>query len=342
MQRTRALILSLSLVVLTTLATGCLELAFALRLGENLPEGTRRAQGHAECQDQPCDLSRWLILSFGSAEVELVTPWRSFQSYTLDFASDRSLVLAGSANARHDLQIAVVTQDGALHIAEFGDSRAALRVRIDALGVAWSNGGDRLAVVRRGTTATQRVLEIRTPALDTIESFTLEMTAIPDSARSYWYHAISWNASDTLVAVSNAHAVDAADFHAIVVAPDTGVINVYPMGRSYFMGERSLVADHTSCQPCTVIFDIVTSDLKQRRVVAGADEPISAHAPTGVFATLQSFAFGWPSPLPPEGGLRTETLGPNVFPRGLTPVLIPLEDALPALIAAGFGPEDVP
>ncbi len=305
-------------------------------------------RGKEECDNQLCDREMWVLMNFNGLSVGPDAPWRECpQSYTLDFAQEIPpiRVVSGSANATRQLELAMVTQDGLLHVCDFGSSSARVSLDIGALGVAWSNSGDRLAVVRRDD-AGGHVLEIWSPELNLLDAFDVTLPDQP-TEQQYWFACVSWNASDALLAVSsNGREIGTAQQIAEpgqIVEATSG--RVYPVAysRIFFIGETEWVGQPLGCPGnCVRTLELDGERVVQRGALAVGESVNGSHPPTGVMMTTM------PSPTAPFGlvstltGLRTASLGPNVIYQIYAPLsvtLIPVEDARAALEAAGFGPE---
>lgn len=332
-------------------ATMIIPCGFALLLlnGCDLLGFKTLAEGEKECEGGPCAPSRWLAVSVLEDEIHPATPWRMCdQHYAVEFASPDNPVISASINWQLGLLLATVTQDGLLHLSEFGAANATQELDVDGLGVAWSHAGDRLALVRRGAGSTDYTLDLLTPELDSLQSYPLTLPAAlaADPVNlGFWSLAVSWNASDTRIAVSTV----AGEAGAQIVDVQTGETSTFTIMGAYFIADDALVATDPACRPCAALYDLVGADLLKRGVIPFCDKVIASHPSSGVFVTVQSnFIVNAPDY---HVGLRTAELGPSDFDGAAYdrthdfvygPVsLVPIEEATRALEAAGYGPENV-
>lgn len=355
---------SLIVAALCIVQAGCSDAAYQLLgsafiVGISLPDGLRQLQGEESCRDQECDQDRWLLVevyrptssSAGGSPTAggSVSAWLPGNPAftTLEFIPRTDPVLTASMNPV-TLDLATVARSGTLYLSSFASSHSDAQASLNAVGVAWSNAGDRLAVVRCADTA-RCALEVMTPELDTLQTIPLEPTPPPDEMLDQGV-AVSWNTTDTLVVVSaqeNAPLIPAqAPWRpgAQIVNLETGAIRTYSFSTVYFIGESSVVATDRDCHPCTVVLDVDQEPPVRLRVVRHALMPLASHAPRGTFATYEpQGALRPPLGAVGEVALRTADLGPYVVLasfRGIL-VIVPLCEALPALVAAGYGPGDI-
>lgn len=292
--------------------------------------------GAAECKGQICDPLNWIVLHFWS-DVWFQTPWAGPTSYCPEFASSDNRFLAASARQSDGFLLATVTEDGVLRLATFGTASAGMELNANAVSAAWSNAGDRLAVVCRTEAPTEYLLDILSPDLSPIAVFHIDLP-VPDTDPHGRHLAVSWNSGDEVVAVSTTIGTAGAR----LVFLESGDVVFHNLGDVYFLSNDTIVATDPSCQPCTVLFDLDARELKNRRVLPNALKPLTSDPRSGVFAT-QEFDYGLNAAIIPAG-LRTEKRGPSEFGVQVYDdqplVLLPMEWALPVLDAAGYGPED--
>ncbi len=304
-----------------------------------------------ECSGQLCDREKWVIVNFDGLTVWPDAPDHPCQQfYSVDFAREvpQNFIVSGSANAARGLELAMVTQDGLLHVCDFGSSAARVSLDIGALGVAWSNAGDRLAVVRRDGSG-GHVLEIWSPELDVLDAVEVTLPEQP-AELEIWRALVSWSASDALVAVSSTGGELGTDTQIAepgqIVEATSG--RVYPVAysRIFFIGETEWVGQPLSCPGstgnCVRILEFDGERVVQLGALEASASVLRSHPPTGVMMTIE------PSPTAPFGlvvgftSLRTIERGPAMVyqgPSSLDVTLIPVEDARAALEAAGFGPD---
>lgn len=319
-------------LILSMSSVGCL-------LIDSSSELIALEKGVRECLNQSCEAEKWLVVILYGKSVSIHAPWPNCNnSYSLEFVSNESNpIITASLNAARNLLLACVTRDGVLHLSEFGESTAIEEVQADALGVAWSNAGDRLAVARAGDSPTEYLLDILTPELDYLSTYVLSLPAKNDGVPG-WRLAISWNATDEAVAVS----ATVGPVGAQLISLSSGSIASYQLSNVYFLAGTTIVATEPDCTPCAVLYDIDGVALSRRRVLPGANGPFWSHPVTGVFASEEGEPLQTVNTYP--WSLRTDELGPNLMGYQYhyedTIRLLPLEESLPTLDAAGFGPED--
>jgi hypothetical protein len=298
------------------------------------------------CRSSACDSEDWLVVHAGQAHVGVIWPEDIEVSYFVDFVPalddirfDEGIVTA-SINT-HNLRLAMVRHDGVLFLAEFGSPQADLEADIGAVGVGWSNAGDRLAVVtREQADSTLHTLEILTPQLDPVDAFAIELPRQPDGV-VLWRFIVSWSADDRLVGIST-------DDRSQIVTPQTVVLNladgstrVGELANSYFIAPRTLVS---IAQPSpgafrdgvVNVFDVADRELVETERISGPQIAVASHPPTGVFATIEP---DFPGSLPTcPVGLRTTQAGPDLVSGFLSvgcsagsTLLIPLETGRPVL-----------
>jgi len=286
---------------------------------------------------------------------------------------DSLALLAFGVRPTADLRVAGVTRLGELFEAGLGAGEPDVLLDWSAVGLAWSNGGDRLAVVRRDTSrprAEAHRLILLTPDLEEIASYTLDLPlSDPGDNLVHDRFAVSWNMDDSTIAVSTTVACtpEVSDcsgrVEACCVLTDvaTGRSNSLRLYDVYFVGMDQIVAtippkgntpQQTRMMAKRVYaMRLVDGKLANRRFLQGPRFVIAGDPATGVFLTGDSPVTAVSSVSIPAS-LRTLDGSRNRFSAffpsdisakhgsGLRVSMLPLDSALPGLMASGFGPRD--
>ncbi len=343
------------------------------------------------CDGFACDVDRWVVFGLAAPgfsaeepnrpEVVIDTPCGSL-SYRLRLEVDAGRLpfdegppllgaLAWSVRPAGGLELAIAELDGDLSLFRVGRQEATASVDLGAVGVAWSNAGDRLAVVTRDRSqpaAQAHQLVILSPQLDELDRFALDLP-LSDRSRDLIHDrfVVSWNADDTLVAVSTTIAcstgvaTDLCDRWRVVprcnvvrlADGDTRTLTLYD---AWFVGTDTLVAVPASDDPHIALnmarrVERVTlgpAGLTTRQPLIGPVFLYGAHAPAGVFVaqdppvfTINSVARSV-SLRSADGRRRDSRIGSFVLAvsalnaTNLPPALIPADVGLRALQDAGL------
>ena len=307
------------------------------------PELARRETGAAECQADVCDKDLWLHVDISQSGAVLpVAPWHTcLQTFDLDFASfDDNQVVAASINETQGLRLAISTKDGVLHLADFGSSVDTHSVNIGAMGLAWSNAGDRLGAVARGGTTGQDailILDANLTVLQEVEVKLPDARALEADSRFF----VSWSPRDDFLAVSTSDADSA-----FIMNLDGPSVEQHALDNVFFVASDRIVAKTAGCiTDCVWEFAFDGQNVVPVAVIPAAKSVIASHPVTGVFVTREPSVPGFleDNPL----GLRTLELGPDIFGFNVSSdaeiiAIIPLDVGLPVLDATGFGPDDAP
>ncbi len=355
--------------------------------------------GLLACEGLPCDADRWVVFVLEAVDfpadqpeqpneprVLIDTPCgRVRYRIRLDVDPDRLPfntagvrpllgALSWSVRPAGGLELAIVEQDGDLSIFPLGQAEAAASIDLGAVGVAWSNTGDRLAVVTRDRSQPAEQahqLLILSPQLEELDRFALDLP-VSDRSRDLIHDrfVVSWNGDDTQIAVSTTVACStglATDFcdqwrvipRCNVVRLSDGRTQILPLYDAWFVGTNTLVATPASDAPHIAL----NMARRVERITLGTDgtdshQPLigpvflySANPPAGVIVTEDPATFGINSvtrsvSLRSADGRRKDPRVPNVIlavsalnAKDLPPVLVPADAALPALREAGLAPE---
>ncbi len=283
------------------------------------------------CRGLPCDRANWMVVGTDGGYGGLMWPEAEAFGYEYAFIprlpDGRTTENVISASMRRsDQRLALVTDAGRLILAELGDPEALAIRELGAVGVGWSNAGDRIAVAVQSAGATPYVLNMLTSELVPVGEFELDMPPRDDSWTGRL--VISWSADDSLVAVST-DVVRAPDVPLRAVVFDAragGVVAEAELATLFFLGTDTLLGvesplpwEHSSGDRGEfVVVEIGGSGLQVTRRVRGPQKLLASDPPTGVFATIEPSFFGMLPTYPV--GLRTLDHGPDlVSGRGYTP-----------------------
>ena len=286
---------------------------------------------------------------------------------------DSPPLLAFSLRPAGELTLAAVTTVGDLILAPLGAVRPdAVAMRM-TVGVAWSNAGDRLAVVLRDPslpiTQAHQIL-ILTPQLEELDRFALDLPlSDPNGNLVHDRFVVSWNSDDTLVAVSTTATCNlgacktstgAGGSADLMVSPRCMVVRVAdgaetPLNLSdtYFVGVDQIVgtrAARAGAQPASdlaarvFVMRLRAGDVEVVRRIQGPQFVLSSHPPSGAFITADSFnavltSFGLPASLRTLDGRRSSisALVPlSLRAGGESFSILPADQILPAARAAGL------
>ena len=251
-----------------------------------------------------------------------IRPEDSGFSYELNFITLRAdgypLENVVSASMRRtDLRLALAVDSGRLVLAEFGSADALAETPLAAIGVAWSNGGDRLAVVTRADSGGAYVLHILTSDFTSLA--TME-TALPPEGEDVpaWRLAVSWNSDDSLIAVSTDVARDPnalpraviVDSELVGVVAEPALANLYFIGQDVLVGIDEAPPAYDGSAGDVVIVELRGGAMAEVDRISGPAWVLGSDAPTGVFASIEpSFSFYVPTfPI----GLRTRDAGADL------------------------------
>lgn len=263
--------------------------------------------------------------------------------------------------------------DGELLVAPLGQPGLVRPGIMGVRGLAWSNGGDFLAVVTRDEAALQQQaheLVLLSADLNELARFSLDLPlSDPQENIVHDRFVVSWSADDALVAVSTTAvcsmglAVEPCDERVRprcnVVRRSDGLRRVVPMTDAWFVGEQDLVASVASDRALPVRYlayrvSRVSLD-NQLRVcgqvpLIGPVYVLSGFAPAGVFlaedppvATLDTVVAT--SSLRTADGRRQFDLNPIVlgvsqsYQLELPPLILPGETTVAAVRDAGRLPD---
>lgn len=316
--------------------TGCELLYFTAAGAASGPELTRRRIGERQCQSAACKPEDWFVPNFAASRVSF--SWTGcFEGYDLDFVRESGGLIAVSVNASESLLLAIAAASGDVFIADFGSNVARTSVSLQAVGLAWSNAGDRLAIATLDSSSGAAALLIADAALSELRRYELSPlpAAAPDSLPRV---AVSWSADDELVVVSSSAAPPAS-----IVVLSSGVVRPENVYGAYFIGTNRMVAN-VGGNVGTVVRQITLNrdHADVGKVIAGAVRVLSSNPATGVFMTTEPDVPGMLQGN--NAGLRTVDAGPSIAwsdARNVLP-LVPLDEALPTLEASGYGPSTAP
>lgn len=316
------------------LATGCDLIALTiLGLGSG-----QRAVDAGQCKSAGCDPDNWFVPEFSSftyAAVSFYWGRGCPDSYRFDFVNDGDSLIAASLNGADSLLVAVAAENGDVFVADFGSSTARASASLNALGLAWSNAGDRLAVATRDPDSGSATLLILDEEL--VELARYDIAPVDSDAANLPRAAVSWSADDARVAVSG----NAGPGLSIVSLSD-GTQQRGEFFNAYFVGTDKLVASAPGLFGDSVRVIMLRQDgLQIGKIIDDALRVLASHPPTGVFiaeVTVRSFESA-------NVGIRTIDVGPAVqwvYFNDLVFSLTPLDEALPTLEATGYGPDTPP
>ena len=238
-----------------------------------------------------------------------------------------------SASLNRFGQVASVSRDGVVGVSDSVD-RFDAESALGAVGVAWSNAGDQLAVITRDLSdpsAPHRLLVLpgslqADPALDLPIQLPL-----PDDFAPYDWFVVSWNADDSSIAVST----DAKPYMAIrtgdsdndevfpichIVSVLDGAVETHELHNAYFVGQDLLAAtlptgaERTATESAGFRVHLLRRSggvLEDRGQIGGAGFCLASVPPSGVFATADERLPGSPLLLSTirlrtiEGGTRS-------------------------------------
>lgn len=290
--------------------------------------------GRAQCAGTACELDKWIV--FGTEQFQVYSAYTS--DHRLPCVTLQNAIVTASINPPRDLLLAYVTRDGALHVCEYSGANGQHLRGVNAVGVAWSNAGDRLAVVTRDAEGDAAYLEIRDPELNLLDTFAIELPsadAPTEAGRAIEVTRrvlVSWSADDKLVSASTnyrrlASFVDVA----------SGELRTETLLTVLFIGDRRIVAEAPVLVGAEVVaLELQTDGLKQLASYPGAIEPLASDPLAGVFLTGQQRTYFERRLVEGiDAGLRTIDAGPNylgytIFRRD-TLMLAPRDVALPVI-----------
>lgn len=253
------------------------------------------------CAGKTCDPDQWLVVRVIGGTVRPQFAGVGLPAYELDFADSENVVSSASMNPKN-LVLALVTRDGVLHLAEYGAAAAFAGQALDARAVAWSNGGDRLAVLVGAAGEAAPQLLILDADLNRQNSAVIPQKPLRDVN-------LSWNADDSLVAVGTGGAGLAAA--CFLYDPAANAVDTYDGANCIFVGQDELVGQ-------TEAFEWQRLTLGSAGIassVLAGPQPIAvlaSYPPEGVFATIEEGIV--PMPLGVwRTGLRTLDAGPATF-----------------------------
>ncbi len=341
------------------------------------------------CSGEACDNTRWVIMTLaGSDDLEHARQQVAIflpgacgiervqlpDLSPLNGGDTQVRLAAWSVRPAGSLELAITDTSGNLAIVGLNGPETAQTKSLGAVGVAWSNAGDRLAVVTRDRSQPAEQahqLLILSPQLEELDRFALDLP-VSDRSRDLIHDrfVVSWNGDDTQIAVSTTVACStglATDFcdqwrvipRCNVVRLSDGRTQILPLYDAWFVGTNTLVATPASDAPHIAL----NMARRVERITLGTDgtdshQPLigpvflySANPPAGVIVTEDPATFGINSvtrsvSLRSADGRRKDPRVPNVIlavsalnAKDLPPVLVPADAALPALREAGLAPE---
>ena len=278
------------------------------------------------CQGSACDRGAWAVLHVGQYYAGVIWPASLATSnsfLTFDFVPPPDVLRFGeglvTASARpQDLRLALIDHTKTLYLADYGASSADRSTAVGAVGVGWSNSGDRLAVVTASDDGSaMHVLRVFDDELAELETFEIEMPAVPEGVL-YWRLIVSWSANDELIAVSTDRdrAYPGFPARAVVVQLADGTVAAGDFGNAFFVGVELLVALPADAVPGIYepgeasVLRWRDGGLAQESVVSGPQSIVASDAKRGVFVTIEP-SFRNTMPTQPVG-LRTIDSGPDL------------------------------
>ena len=291
-----------ALVTILCLAcTGCELLALSL----GAPEEIRRAAGAAQCEGIACDPARWVTVNaYTGLTVRGVDP-SCYDRYSLDFQVAPPAYQSVSVNLADELRLLIVS-GGVAYLVPFGQSAAESSKALQAVAGAWSNAGDRIAVATLDRDTGAAALLILDANLEELERFDVAFAVDggDNTVAGVQNAFVSWNSSDTLIAVSALVLPQGA-----LIDLDNDIVQPIDVRAMQFIGERSAVATDPGSEVVRA-YTIEGSTLRRGRLITAARFAVASDPMTGVFLTLE--------PLIPgrlagnELGLRTLDSGPAI------------------------------
>ena len=339
------------------------------------------------CNDAACAPSHWVVFELTRGGSDPTEGWRVrisascvFESYALNVPGETQDSLppgpplrAVAARPAVKGELAIARADGGLLLYDLGAKEPKQTVVLGAVGLAWSQDGQKLAVVTRDPNRPAEQahqLGIFSPQLDELDRFALDLP-LSDRDRNLIHErfVVSWNADDSQIAVSTTVACapegSACD---VFVEPVCVVVDLADrqthrlrLFDAYFVGSDVLVTtmpppgDGPLTPPLLQgrVARVRLSDgqIVEARPLIGPRFVLASDASAGVFVAIDPLITTLDNvvsrtSLRTADGRRKSPLGlplglsPDpVYSGLLPPSVVPADVGLPALQAAGLATE---